>query len=203
MKLLWFSHFVPYPPRGGNLQRSFNLIRQMSNSYEISLVALNFQGERPQQLREYSSELKRYCESVEIWEMPHPWKGLRWWAELFWSPLFRAPFSCRALFSRENLLRWEKTLGEHSGALVRLDSIDLAMFAGAANGSRKVLNHHNCESQLASDPTRSVPRLIEIAGAGPGKQFPVLSLRCARVCLSVSILDWDVSFSKDPQVFCS
>jgi hypothetical protein len=28
MKLVWFSHFVPFPPKGGNLQRSFNLILQ-------------------------------------------------------------------------------------------------------------------------------------------------------------------------------
>ena len=149
MRLLWFSHFIPFPPRGGNLQRSFNLIRQMSKSYEICLVALNFLGETPQQLREYSNELRKYCESIEIWELPHPWKGMQWWAELLWSPLFQAPFSCRALFSRENLLRWKKTLGEHSGALVHLDSIDLALFAGAANGFRKVLNHHNCESAMA------------------------------------------------------
>jgi polysaccharide biosynthesis protein PslH len=163
MKLLWFSHFVPYPPQGGHLQRSFNLIRQMSKSYEIILVALNFLGEPPRQLRSYISEMKKYCESVAIWELPHPWRGLEWWAELLWSPLFQAPFSCRALGSRENLLRWKKTLGEHPGALVHVDSIDLALFAGAANGFRKVLNHHNCESAMAYRRAQREPNPINKA----------------------------------------
>ena len=107
MRLLWFSHFVPFPPRGGNLQRSFNLIRQMSKSYEIILVALNFLAEPPQQLREHAKELREYCDSVEIWETPHAWRGVRWWAELLWSPVFRDPFSCRALCSRLLLSQWE------------------------------------------------------------------------------------------------
>jgi len=149
MKLVWFSHFVPFPPRGGNLQRSFNLIRQISSSYEITLVALNFFGEPPERLRSYIEELNQYCESVEIWELPYPWRGIRWWAELLWSPLLDPPLSCHALFSGRTFSRWRQILREHPGALLHFDSIDLALFAGAASSFRKVLNHHNCESAMA------------------------------------------------------
>ncbi len=149
MKLLWLSHFIPFPPRGGNLQRSFNLIRQASISYEIFLVALNFLGEPTEQLRTYTNEMKKFCESIEIWELPYPWRGVRWWAELLCSPLFHVPFSCRAHFYRRNLLRWEQMLRDHAGALLHVDSIDLALFLSVANDFTKVLNHHNCESALA------------------------------------------------------
>lgn len=37
----------------------------------------------------------------------------------------------------------------HRGALVHVDSIDLALYASALQGFAKVLNHHNCESDLA------------------------------------------------------
>jgi polysaccharide biosynthesis protein PslH len=148
MKLIWFSHFVPFPPQGGNLQRSFNLIRQASQSYEIHLLALNLQGESPQQLRSYEAELKRYCESVEICELPFPWRGGRWWAEAMCSPLFSAPFSCRALFSKTILARWKQLLKTHSDALLHFDSIDLALYADSAKDFRKILNHHNCESAM-------------------------------------------------------
>lgn len=148
MKLIWFSHFVPFPPRGGNLQRSFNLIRQASHSYEIHLIALNPQGEPPQQLRGFETELKQYCESVDICDLPFPWRGGRWWAEAMWSPLFSAPFSCRALFSKAILARWERLLSAHPAALLHFDSIDLALYADAAKDFRKVLNHHNCESAM-------------------------------------------------------
>jgi polysaccharide biosynthesis protein PslH len=148
MKIIWFSHFVPFPPRGGNLQRSFNLIRQASQFHEVHLIALNLQGEPPDQLRRYETELKQYCQSIELCELPFPWRGRRWWAEAMSSPLFKAPFSCRALFSRPILARWKQLLNAHADALLHFDSIDLALYADSANGFRKVLNHHNCESAM-------------------------------------------------------
>jgi glycosyltransferase involved in cell wall biosynthesis len=149
MKLLWLSHFIPFPPRGGNAQRSFNLIRQMSSSHDITLVALNFFDEPRAKLVSYKQALERYCKHVEIWDLAYRWRGGRWWAEMVLSPLFGVPFSCRALFSQRNYRRWEKILRQSPEALVHFDSIDLALFATAMNGYRKVLNHHNCESAMA------------------------------------------------------
>lgn len=148
MKLIWFSHFVPFPPRGGNLQRSFNLIRQVSATYETHLFALNLQGESRKALEQYKTELKRYCRSVEICDLAFPWRGARWWAEAAASPLFSAPFSCRALFSNAILARWTQLLDAHSDALLHFDSIDLALYADAAPNFGKALNHHNCESAM-------------------------------------------------------
>jgi glycosyltransferase involved in cell wall biosynthesis len=149
MKLIWFSHFVPFPPRGGNLQRSFNLIRQASHSYEIHLIALNLQGEPSPHLRGYEAELKQYCESVDFCELPFAWRGARWWAEALCSPAFNTPFSCRALFSRTTRARWKQLLDAYPDALLHFDSIDLALYVDPAKDFRKVLNHHNCESAMA------------------------------------------------------
>jgi len=170
MKLIWFSHFVPFPPRGGNLQRSFNLIRQASHSYEIHLISLNLQGEPSQQLLAHKAELKQYCESVEICELPFPWRGSRWWAGAICSPFFSAPFSCRALFSQAILSRWKQLLNMHPGALLHFDSIDLALYAPSARDFRKVLNHHNCESamtyrQAGNEKNRVQKKYMQLQGA--------------------------------------
>jgi len=149
MRLVWFSHFVPYPPKGGNLQRSYNLIRQAANSFEITLVALNFLSEPSERLRSHAVELNKYCDRVVFWDLPFPWKGHRWWAAALASPFSSTPFSCRALYSTDLQSRWEGVLRDCPGGLLHFDSIDLALFAGASNGFRKVLNHHNCESALA------------------------------------------------------
>ncbi len=148
MRVLWLSHFIPYPPRGGNVQRSFNLIRQAAKSFEVSLVALNVQGASSGQVAEYKEALGSYCDEVEIWDPPYPWKGPRWHAELVRSAASRVPFTCRPLYSKRLRHRWEEILARHSGSLVHVDAIDLALYAQSANGFRKVLNHHNCESQL-------------------------------------------------------
>ena len=154
---------MPYPPKGGNLQRSYNLIRQASRSYQITLVALNFLGESPEQLRSHMEELKKYCERVEFWELPYPWRGARWQAAALASPLFRVPFSCRALYSPRLRSRWERVLRETPGALLHLDSIDLGLFVPATRGFRKVLNHHNCESAMALRRAQREPNRLRKA----------------------------------------
>ena len=41
MKILWLSHLVPYPPKGGVLQRSYHLLNQLTRHHEVDLLALN------------------------------------------------------------------------------------------------------------------------------------------------------------------
>jgi glycosyltransferase involved in cell wall biosynthesis len=148
MKLIWFSHFVPFPPRGGAPQRSFNLLRRASRSHEIILVALNHAGETGQQIANSLKELKRYCAEAEVWDLPYRWKGRRWWAQLAASPFHRAPFGCQAVWSPGLNARWQDILRLHPDAFLHFDASDLALFVPAAKNRKKVLNHHNCESAM-------------------------------------------------------
>ena len=148
MKILWFSHFVPFPPRGGNAQRSFNLIRQASKEFEVDLVAFNQQSYSIDRIEQYVVELRRYCSNVEIWQMPVPWRKAKWWLSLAWSPLRKMPHTCRVYWSPQLSARWKRSLQDHQGDLVHFDSSDLALYVPAAKGFRKVLNHHNCESWM-------------------------------------------------------
>ncbi|MBZ5544877.1 MAG: glycosyltransferase family 4 protein [Acidobacteriia bacterium] len=163
MKLVWLSHFVPYPPRGGAHQRSYNLIRHIASKHETLLFAINLEGHSPQLISEYSKELKKHCAEVEIWDLPHRWRGARWWAELALSPLYRHPYGSRTLWSPELGRRWEAVLGRHPGALVHFDSIDLALYLPPAARFKKVLNHHNCESAMAERRAEKEPNPLKRA----------------------------------------
>ena len=163
MKLMWFSHFVPYPPRGGAPQRSFNLLRQASKSWKVSLVAFNLEGHDPARLAEYQPELRKHCETVEFWELPIRWRSPLWWARLAWSPIYPEPYGCRSLWSPGLAARWKQTLDRLRPALVHFDSIDLGMFAPAAEGFRKALNHHNCESAMAYRRAEKEPNPLKKA----------------------------------------
>jgi hypothetical protein len=44
VKILWLSHLIPYPPKGGVLQRSYNLIRELAKYHELDLLAFNQRG---------------------------------------------------------------------------------------------------------------------------------------------------------------
>jgi len=149
MKLLWFSHILPYPPSGGASQRSFNLLREISRHYTVHLVAFDSEGLPKSALDEYSEALRRYCEHVEIWEMPIQWRqGFRWWVRLAVSPLSSSPYSCQCYWSLSLAARWKEILQKHQDFLLHFDSLDLALYSDAAASLPKVLNHHNCESAL-------------------------------------------------------
>lgn len=149
MKLLWLSHFIPFPPRGGAHQRSFNLLRHACSRFETTLVAINHEGHPRDRLAEYVSELGKYCKNVQVWDPPFSWRGLQWWARLSVNTPSKFPFGCRARWSRKLAAHWEKVLDRSAGSLLHFDSLDLALYFPPAAPFHKVLNHHNCESAMA------------------------------------------------------
>jgi len=154
MSLIWLSHFIPFPPRGGAPQRSYNLLREASRHRDAMLIAFNRPAESRATLQTYSAELRAFCAEVEIWELPFPWKGLRWWTGLVTNMAQTLPHACEVYRSPALLQRWSDILRAHPGALVHVDSSDLAAFVPAASGHRVLLNHHNCESAMAERRAR-------------------------------------------------
>ncbi|MCL6566457.1 MAG: glycosyltransferase family 4 protein [Acidobacteriia bacterium] len=148
MKLIWFSHFLPYPPVGGAAQRSYHLIRQAAQRYQLILVLLNTRPDREND-REAVHAFRQWCAEVHLWSVPFRWKGVRWWAGLAASVFDPVPFNCRALWSPALESRWRQLLDAHPDALVHFDSSDLALYFPGTRGRRAVLNHHNCESAMA------------------------------------------------------
>lgn len=194
MKILWLSHFVPFPPRGGNLQRSFNLIRCLSGTHEVVLASLNLSGAPRRDIGEWCRELSQYCSEVQVWDLPFPWKGIRWWEQVLFSPLSAQPFSTEVLWSEKLQQRWWTCLNRHSGAVVHLDSIDLAGYVNAAlHSHRVVLNHHNCESamlQRRSDNTRILPAGWYLKSQAV-KMARLEKDLCARVHANIAVCDHD------------
>jgi len=163
MKVLWLSHFVPFPPRGGARQRSFNLIRFLSQKHEVFLIALNHSGEPKDLLSEHVKQLRSCCADVQVWGLPHSWKGLSWWARLAVSPLRSYPYECLALSSQKLVHQWQTTVSNYTGALVHYDSIDLALFFTPPGAHRRTLNHHNCESAMTYRRAQKEPNLLKKA----------------------------------------
>lgn len=148
MKVIWLSHFLPYPPIGGAPQRSYHLIRQAARRHEVILIALDPRKDR-EGGEQAAAHFGEWCAAVQIWPAPFRWKGWRWWAGLSSSVFQSVPFNCRALWSPELEGRWRALLRTHPDALVHFDSSDLALYFSAGRNHRAVLNHHNCESAMA------------------------------------------------------
>src|SRR3989442_11362153 len=150
LNIVWLSHLVPYPPMGGVLQRSFNLLRQVAERHDVHLLAFNQRSLLPTAaaLNQSLGELGRICASVRALPIPHDERPLGR-ERLYVSSLFSPePFTVRWLHSKDMADRIREVLETRRIDLVHVDTISLAPFAALFPGLKKVLNHHNVESHM-------------------------------------------------------
>ncbi len=69
MKILMLTLYLPFPPTSGGQIRSLNLIKNLSEKHEITLVSVIKKGEE-----KYASELEKYCkEVIYFYRSDKPW----------------------------------------------------------------------------------------------------------------------------------
>jgi len=154
MRILWLSHIVPYPPKGGVLQRSYHLLRETASRHQVTLFA--FVQQRPLEqcfgdletgLAESEKALSHFCSEVRFLPIPmeSKWQGM-------------ARLAARSLFSRNSYtMNWLRSkqfahamreLSADSFDLVHADTISLAPYVSYFPGIPRALDHHNVESQM-------------------------------------------------------
>ena len=155
MKILWLSHFIPYPPKGGVLQRGYHLLKQTARYHEVHLLAFNQKeligplfNSVEEGVEEARSHLGKYCSSVEFMDLPcdtSSWSK-RWLAlkSLFTS----APYTMNWLLSPEYGNRIAELVKEHNFDFVHFDTISLAPFLPYCSNIPNSLDHHNIESHM-------------------------------------------------------
>jgi glycosyltransferase involved in cell wall biosynthesis len=155
MKILWLSHLVPFPPKGGVLQRSFNLIKETAKEHQITLLCFNqgafLEGTLPEQkepLNFAKTELLKYVRRVEIVDLPEERiPGGRYWMALK-AIVKGSSYNMEWLRScgfRERLIR---LLGNEKFDLVHIDTVSLCIYADLLGTTPTILNHHNFESSM-------------------------------------------------------
>lgn len=162
MKILWLSHLVPYPPKGGVLQRTYNMIREVSKYHEVTLVAFNQAGflssglpDQDDPLEFAKQELLSIVESIHVLEIPEDaLVGGKYFTAL------KALVSARA-YNMEWLRSTEarqiivNLLAEKSFDAVHIDTISLCIYSDLFRGLPVVLNHHNFESAMLESRSRT------------------------------------------------
>jgi glycosyltransferase involved in cell wall biosynthesis len=151
MKVLWISQNIPYPPKSGVLLRNYNLIRQASRFAEIDLVAIAKRTVLPGSYgKEALSELGKLCSVVETVRLQAEESRIQLWMLLLKSLFSATSFTVNWAASKTLRDVLERRLASATYDLVYFDSISLARYRKLVVGPRRVLNHHNIESQLFS-----------------------------------------------------
>lgn len=71
MKILMLTPYLPYPPASGGQIRTYNLLKYLSKTHDVTLISL-YKNEREKQ---YASYLKSYCKNIYLCKRPEkPWQ---------------------------------------------------------------------------------------------------------------------------------
>lgn len=152
MKILWLSHILPFPPIGGVLQRSHNLLVELSKHHEVDLVSFVQRQPIVTHFNSYEEGLQKargillqHCRKVELLPIRSDWK--RWGKQrLALQSLFSQNGYTIEWLADPAMLNLLNSLdGDYE--VIHFDTISLAQYAPLLNGL-KVLNHHNIESQM-------------------------------------------------------
>lgn len=155
VKILWLSHLVPYPPKGGVLQRSYNLVRELAKYHDVDLLAFN---QKPMMLTHYPDietgladarkHLAEFCGRIEVLQLPVD--KSRYGRHLIaLKSLFTRPYNINWLVSDEYAERLQQWLVQQRYDLVHFDTISFAPYLPLLPaGIATALDHHNIESPM-------------------------------------------------------
>jgi len=150
MNILWLSHFVPYPPKGGMLQRSYNLLREAAKENRVFLLAMRQKAIHPmaEDVSEAVSHLGKLCEYVKVIDNPWERHPIFWYYLVFYSIFTKKPYTVNWTTSGRMREKVQHILNNEKIDLIHYDTVGLGEYVFGENGIPRALNHHNIESDL-------------------------------------------------------
>jgi sugar transferase (PEP-CTERM/EpsH1 system associated) len=150
LNILWVSHLVPYPPKGGVLQRSYNLIRYIAERHNVFLIAFNQKillG-NDFELLEAVNALRKFCQGVETVRLPSDKCLTAKYALIFKSFFTKKPYTVNWNLSSEMDKKVNNIISSFDPDIIHYDTIGIAEYFQKNKKIPQVLNHHNIESAM-------------------------------------------------------
>lgn len=162
MRVLWLGHNLAYPPKGGPLQRNYNLLKEAARYHEVHVLVFDQPATRPPGVApEHCVEaLSAFCSSVEWVPLPADSLGIsRYWRALG-GVLTGDPYEFCWLRSREMAKRLQRLADRLQFDVVHVDTLGLAPYVSLVPSVGTVLNHHDIESALVQRRAVSDPNAL-------------------------------------------
>ncbi len=149
MKILWLGHNLAYPPKGGPLQRNYNLLREAAREHEVHALLFDQPASRPQGVtpQDCVEALSKFCASVDWVPLPTDSFGGRYWRAIN-GLVTGEPYEFRWLRSKEMVKRLQRLVSRVQFDVVHADTLGLSPYVPLVPHAGTVLNHHDIESAL-------------------------------------------------------
>ncbi len=155
MKILWLSHLIPYPPKGGVLQRSYHLLKQVSIHHDVDLIAFNqldlispLFNDVEEGISEAHQHLSQYCQYIEFFDIPSDRSSFTKKLLALKSLFTHFPYTLNWLLSEKFKQCLEELIRNNNYDFIHFDTISLAPFKSVCGSIPTSLDHHNIESHM-------------------------------------------------------
>jgi polysaccharide biosynthesis protein PslH len=162
LRVLWLSHFVPFPPKGGCFQRSFNLLAGAAQHHEVHLLALRAKPpEHPEAADDHARRaLLEHCASVDIVDLSSWRRSTNLVKLAAQALLLRQPVTVTLYRSAAVHEMITDRLESAPFDLVHFDSISLAEYFASTAGVPTVMTHHGAEAHMMRRRIANEPSLL-------------------------------------------
>lgn len=155
MKILWLSHLIPYPPKGGVLQRSYHLLKETAKYNEVHLLAFNQKDliaplfdDMEKGIKEAHMHLGSFCKSVHFFSIPVDSSPIKKKFTALKSLITKYPYTLNWLLSDEFGVHLKTLVEKEKFDFIHFDTISLAPFKHLCGTIPTSLDHHNIESHM-------------------------------------------------------
>jgi glycosyltransferase involved in cell wall biosynthesis len=148
MKVLWIGHNLGYPPKGGALQRNYNLLREVSRNCDLHFLGVDQPVTRPDNVtpQDCVAALSQFCASVDWLPLASSrLMGTRYGVALN-GLLSGEPYDFTWLRSPEMTRKVADAVKRVSPDVVHFDALGLAQYLYLVGRTPSLLTHHDVES---------------------------------------------------------
>lgn len=163
-RILWLSHFLPWPPKGGLHQRSYYLMRAVGRHHHLHVIAFRQLAHQPSpEAKEAAvAALSKFSTVRAVVDLPEDRRAGGRRALALRSLMPGPPYTIRWGASDEYADAVRRVLQDFRPEVVHFDTVSLSPYSQLLYGVPAVLNHHNIESkmlfrraQLENNPVKS------------------------------------------------
>ena len=149
-RVLWLSHLLPWPPKGGLMQRSYYLMREVAGYHELEVIAFRQRAHQPDEasLKQAKAAISEFASLRHVEDLPGDRLAGGQLRLALESLLPGEPFTVRWGSSRSYCRAVHAAVAAFDPDVVHIDTIGLASYIGAIGDRPAVLNHHNIESAM-------------------------------------------------------
>lgn len=161
MRILWLGHNLAYPPKGGPLQRNYNLLKEAARYHEVHALVFDQPATRPPGVTPEIcvQGLSKFCASVEWVALPKDTLSIGRYSRAIVGMFTGEPYEFRWLRSKEMSQRLVQMANRFRFDVVHADTLGLAPYVSLVPSVGTVLNHHDIESALVQRRAASEQRL--------------------------------------------